>query len=710
MSRHGPQAPYVSTVEELNEIVLAVKAAGAFSFDVETRGNIHRHADVMALIETEWQEKLESLKSTNENVIARSRQAIEDRWTKELALDTLRNEVFWLGIGTEDGQSWAIPMGHPNGEVLIKEVRGDGSTVPPPGYRAILASGKESQAKAKYFIPAVFSEPPQQLTQGEVFSALETIFMDPSIDKVNHNIKFDAKSLSKYYGGKLPEGQFIDTMVLMHIMNENLISYTLGNVIDEVFKYDPYAKDGKLGATIEWEPFSKACRYVHYDARWAWMVYQKLWRRIARDQRLFHALNIDLPCIRTVAQMELNGIPVNTRELSKVGKELDIQMQEILRDMSQYAPLGFNPDSPLDKAKLLYSKKSEGGLGLKPKKVSEKTGKPSVDDESLKSLQGKHPMIQLLMDHAEVKKLKSTYIEGMLPLLHKVGTGKYLGRLHPQFHFHRTATGRFSSSDPNLQNIPRDGRIRSLFVALPGDSLVVADYSQIEMRIMAMFSQDPALLHIFENDIDVHTGTATVILGREPVDKEERNIYGKTPNFLMGYGGTARRLVASTNGVITMEQAEFIVKGYDEGYAGLTEWKRRTLAIAKKKGYVETLGGRRRRLPDLAADRSSRDGWKAATRAERQAINAIVQGTAAEICKEAMVRLDNGLRFPDCKMLVQVHDELVTSVPTDELGVWIPFISEAMGHGTILHDGKVDRGVKLIVDAHAAGSWAEAKG
>lgn len=708
MTRFGPQTTYVSTVEEVEELAAYIRQAGAFVFDVETRGHIHRHSDVLDLIEAEWQAKLATLKTTNEAVLERSKASIEERWTKELALDTLRNEVFWIGFAVDD-RSWAIPMGHPNGEVLIKELRGDGTTVPPPHLRALTKTGKPSTAKAKFFQPAVFTEPPAQLTQDQVFGILADVFLDEHIVKINHNIKFDCKSVAKYLGGRLPAGLYVDTQVLMHITNENLRDYKLTTVLDELFGHDPYHRDGKIGATLIHEPFSKACRYVHYDCRWTWLAYKRLWKHLASNERLFHALHIDLPTLRVVAQMEMNGIPINKREMVKVGKELEMQLNELIRDISFYTPPGFNPDSTRDKGDLLFNKKRDGGLGLKPTKTTE-SGAPSVDAKSLEDQKGKHPVVDLLLDYAEVKKLKSTYVEGLEPLMHAVGGGKYLARVHPQFHFHRTVTGRFSSSDPNLQNIPRDGRLRSLFVSLPGESLVCADYSQIEMRIMAMFSQDPALLHIFANDIDVHTGTATVILGREPADSEERNVYGKVPNFLMGYGGSAMRLKEATGNKITMEQAEGIVKGYDEGYAGLTAWKAAEVRKARKLGYVETLGGRRRRLPDLNAPTHTREGMQARRRAERQAINAIVQGTAAEICKEAMVRLDRALDYPSCKMLVQVHDELLTSVPTDELGKWVPVIETAMGNGTILTDGKVAEGVKLVVDAHAAGSWYAAKG
>ena len=690
--QRGPSAPAVLSISELSTIVDIVKEEGAFSFDVETRGNIERHADVMDLVEQEWIAKEATLKATHPSVRERSRQAIEDKWRGNVAIDTLRNEVFWIGIATRN-HSWAIPMGHPNGEILVPEDRGDGSTIPPEGYRAVLASGKESMARAKYFIPATFTDPPEQLTQEQVFTALEPLFMDEGIVKVNQNIKFDVKSVAKYYGGELPKGRYIDTMILMHIVDENLPSYSLKNIIDRVYGFDPYHRDGKIGKTITTEPFSKACRYVHYDARWAWMLYRRLYKSIMSVPSLSKALYLDLDVLSVLAQMEMNGIAVNQRAMKNLRKELDLDLNTKLLDISQYAPVGFNPDSNAHKAKFLFGKKREGGLGLKPKKVTAK-GNPSVDDDSLKSLQGKHPVIDMLMEYAELKKMKSTYVDGLIPLLHS-------GRLHPQFHLHRTATGRLSASDPNLQNIPRDGRVRGLFVAEPGNSLVVADYSQIEMRIMAMYSQDPELMNIFENNIDVHAGTASVILGKPPeeVTGEERTIYGKVPNFLMGYGGGPKRLVDATGGQLSLDEARVVVDNYNAGYKGLTSWKANVLMKARKQGYVETMYGRRRRVPGLSSD-----DFAEKSRSERQAINAIVQGTASEICKDAMLTVSSALPYPKCRMLVQVHDELVVSVPTDEVVEWASTIERAMGNG------KVIMGVSLEVEAHFAQSWAEAKG
>jgi DNA polymerase-1 len=689
--RRGYGAPAVTTMEELLSVVDIVKSERQFTFDVETRGNIERHADVMDLVEREWAEKEASLKVTHPTTVQRSRQAIEDKWRGRVALDPFRNDVFWIGIGTR-GNSWAIPMGHPNGEVLVPEERGDGSTVPPPGYRAVLSSGKESMARSKYFIPATFTDAPEQLTQEQVFTALEPLFMDEDIVKINQNIKFDAKSVAKYYGGDLPKGRYIDTQILMHLVNENLLNYRLVTILDTVFKFDPYHRDGKIGKTLTTEPFSKACRYVHYDVRWAWLAYKRLFRKI-QHSTMMDALYLELDVLPVLAQMEMNGVRVNKREMTKLGKELDLNINLNLVDISQYAPVGFNPDSNSHKVQFLFGKKREGGLGLKPKKVTAK-GNPSVDDDSLKSLQGKHPVVDLLMNHAELKKMKSTYVDGLIPLLHR-------DRLHPQFHLHRTATGRLSASDPNLQNIPRDGRVRSLFVAEPENSLIVADYSQIEMRIMAMYSQDSALLHIFSENIDVHAGTASVILGKPPeeITGEERNIYGKVPNFLMGYGGGPKRLVDATGGQLSLDEARTVVDNYNAGYSGLTEWKNKVIRKARSQGYVETMKGRRRRVPDLGSD-----DFASRARSERQAINAVVQGTASEICKEAMIKVYNVLPFPECKMLVQVHDEIVISVPSQDVTRWERDLEKAMGNGRVIE------GVALEVEAHHARSWAEAKG
>jgi DNA polymerase I len=687
---YGPLC--VLTDKQLDEVVVAIRDSGEFAFDVETRGNIHRHGEVMDLIDKEWYEKETTLKSMNPSVRHRSRKAIEDRWAKSLALDPLRNEVFWIGIAVA-GKSWAIPMGHPHGEVLVPAIVGDGSTVPPPGYREMLSSGKESLAKSKFVVPAVYSRAPAQLDQGTVFAALEPLFLDPSIAKIGHNIKFDARSVAKYIGG-LPQGRYVDTMVLQHFLNENISSFSLQSLIANNFNgVDPYARDGKIGKIIGDVAFSVALRYVHIDARWTWLLYKTMWRKIKSNKDWLAAVYTDLDLLYVISDMEQTGIAVDTVAMKATGKELDENLHYLLRDMADYAPPGFNPDSLEHKRQLLFGPKSKGGLGLKSSKETT-TGKASVDDATLQSLKSKHPVVQMMLDWAETKKLKSTYVEGMTPLLHS-------GRLHPSFHLHRTVTARISSSGPNLQNIPRDGRMRSMFVAPAGQALVVADYDQIELRVMAMFSQDKELMRIFNTGEDIHRGTAALILVKDPeeVTDEERTVYGKVPNFLMGYGGGPKRLIDATNGVIGLNEAKAIISRYHSAYSGLTEWKSKMIHKATHLGYVETMGKRRRRLTDMRSN-----DFTLRSRAERQAINFIVQGTAAEICKQAMVRVHSKLPHETCRLLVQVHDELMISVPEDEVDFYSVLLQNEMGDGTVIN------GVPLNVTAHSGRSWYEAKG
>jgi DNA polymerase I-like protein with 3'-5' exonuclease and polymerase domains len=685
--RDSPHA--VTTLEEIDEIVRICTEVGAFAFDVETRGVAERHPDVLDFIEDEWKQRFSTLKATNTDVLARSKAAIVERWTKELAVDPLRNEVFWIGIATE-GRSWAIPMGHRHGGMLTSEEVGDGSTVPPPGYRKILANGKESAAKARYYIPAEFSAPPEQLSKSEVFAALEPLFTSEEVIKIGHNIKFDARSIRKYLGNTLPARPYVDTMVMQHIVNENLREYSLTSLIHHNFSHDAYHRDGKLGSVIDLVSFDKAVRYVHLDARWTWLLYRTLSKRIASKAGLANALDQDMETLYVLMHMEDAGIPVAKRQMKRLGKDLDTRMRDILLDMSQYAPLGFNPDSVVSKRQLLFSPKREGGLALKPTKKTPK-GQASVDDEVLEALRDKHPIIPLLLDWQECKKLKSTYVDSLLTKLVD-------SRLHPSFHLHRAATGRLSSSHPNLQNIPRDSSVRGLFVAPEGYRLLVFDYDQIELRVMCMYSQDPKMSEFFINEADIHAGAAALCLNKpvEDVTPDERQL-GKGVNFLTAYGGGPQKLARVTG--ITEDHARYVIRSYYKQFSGISRWKSEEIIKARRRGYVTSLSGRRRRLPDLG---SSNDELR--SRAERQAINAIIQGSAADICKIAMIDTHEAFRDTGAHLLVQVHDELIAACPEDKVDEVTPIMIKAMGHGRVIE------GIPLKVSGHSAVSWSEAKG
>ena len=677
----------VHTVEELQKIVETVTEFKAFAFDIESRGVLERHDDVNTLFKNECKEHIATLKNPSEDVVARSTEAIRQRYLSTLALDPFRNEVFWLGIATH-GHSWAIPMGHSVGEILVPEQIGDGTVLPPLEYRKVLKNGLVSTAKTKYHVPATYSDPPEQLSRYDVFETLRPIFFSDAI-KVGHNVKFDALSIQKYYG-ELPHGPYRDTMILQHVCDENSSSFSLTNLISMNFgTHSPYAKEGKLGKIITSVPFSMASRYVHLDARWTWMLYIKLMAKLKTESSLIPVMEQDMEVMRVLMSMEQEGITVDSYALKQLRKELDNKLNDTLLLLSEVAYPGFNPDSNKDKQLFLFNKKRDGGLGLKPTKKTPK-GAPSVDTESLESLQGKHPIIPLLLTWSETQKLKNTYVDGLLPKLNN-------NKLHPSFNLHRTATGRLSSSSPNLQNVPRDSSIRGLFVPPDGYTMLVADYDQIELRVMAMFSQDKRLLEIFKNNEDIHTATAAAVFKKDitEITSEERQI-GKGVNFLTAYGGGSNKLARVTG--ITAEHAEEILASYYKSFSGLTRWKQVAIATATKRGYTATISGRRRRLLDLTS-RSS----ELVSRAQRQAINAIIQGSAADICKQAMIDVDLAFRSTNSKMLVQVHDELVAISPEDEEESAISTLINAMGHN------KTIMGVTLKVSCHAARSWAEAK-
>lgn len=686
----GHSAPHVvSSIEGLQEIVRVVSEVGAFAFDVETMGVVDRHPDVLAWVEKEWKNHTETLKLKTDDILARSKETIINRWRDTLALDPLRNNVFWLGIATE-GRSWAIPMGHPNGEVVVPEERGDGSTVPPPGYRKITPGGKESMAKARYFKPAVFNAPPEQLSPHDVFTALEPLFFS-DIVKIGHNVKFDARSIRKYYGGELPTSPFLDTMIMQHVVNENLSEYSLDGLVAHNFEdHSAYYRDGKLGKIITEVPFSKAVRYVHLDVRWTWLLYKKLYKKITVVPELLACLRQDMDVLRVLMEMEDSGIPVNKNSMSMLGKSLEKRLNELLIGMMDYAPPGFNPDSSKHKQQLLFNKKREGGLSLKPSKLTPK-GAASVDEETLRKLETKHPIVPMLIEWAETKKLVSTYVDGLLPKLVN-------NRLHPSFHLHRTATGRLSSSNPNLQNIPRESSVRGLFVAPPGYQLLVADYDQIELRVMCMFSHDPKMSEFFLSGEDIHAGAAALVLNKpiEDVTHDERQL-GKGVNFLTAYGGGAQKLARTTG--IDEAHAKYVIDRYYQQFSGITKWKQDVIAYGRSKGYVKTMSGRRRHLSDLTSSDT-----QLRARAERQAVNAVVQGSAADICKQAMINVYNKFQPYKARILVQVHDELVAMVKDDQVDELQKILIDAMGDGTSYE------GIPLKVSCHSAGSWAEAKG
>jgi DNA polymerase-1 len=377
--------------------------------------------------------------------------------------------------------------------------------------------------------------------------------------------------------------------------------------------------------------------------------------------------------------------------LHEMSDQLEQRLHEIEREIQDWVGYNFNINSTQQLSDALFIKLALPTDGLK--KI--KSGHYSTAAGVLEGLRGQHPVIDLILEQRQLTKLKSTYVDA-LPQLVNPGTG----RIHTSFNQTGAVTGRISSSNPNLQNIPirtELGReVRRAFVAEEGWKLVAADYSQVELRVMAHIAQDPGLLAAFERGEDIHAATAATVLGvpLTEVTKDQRRI-AKSVNFGLSYGQSAFGLAQQTG--MSREEATQFIKTYFEKYPGVREYIDRTKRQAAKQGYVETLLGRRRYFPNLAKMRGPERG-----RAEREAINMPIQGTAADIIKIAMIRLHQALRERGLRsrMLLQVHDELVLEAPDDEMDAVIPLVREVMG-------GAYELAAPLKVDVEVGQNWLE---
>jgi DNA polymerase-1 len=396
--------------------------------------------------------------------------------------------------------------------------------------------------------------------------------------------------------------------------------------------------------------------------------------------------------------------------MGNVGQGLEAEIQQIERRCWTIAGEPFPLTNVNRKRELLFNKKSEGGQGLRPLSRTEKTGTPQLNQFTLEHYADTNELARLFSDWSSAAKLHSTYIEGMKKRMHQVDGQHYV---YTSFTQHGTVTGRLSSRDPNIQNIPTESLIRGLFIAPDGHLLVVADYDQIELRVMAHFCQDPVMLDIFRQGIDIHAGTAAVVLGKEveEVTSHERGKIGKPLNFAVVYGAGWQRVAAMSGAGETA--ARGFLDRYYERFAYVRPWKHMVLMQAMKRGdrrhpyrqppYVTTLLGRKRRLPDLFSTDNALQ-----KRAERQAINHRVQGTAAEIMKIACIRVDRAFLGTPYKMLMTVHDELISSVPEVDVEAAKSIVLDAMS-GITFNNGDPLISVPLVVSCGTAKRWSEAK-
>ena len=535
---------------------------------------------------------------------------------------------------------------------------------------------------------------PQQLPREIVLEAIKPILEDPKIKKVGQNLKYDTSVLAQH--GIDLKGIAYDTMLESYVINSVATRHDMDSLAQhylevETTSFTEIAGKGASQLTFNQIALEQAGPYAAEDADITLRLHQALWPQVKAElplKTLFE--EIELPLIKVLSRIERTGALVDDTLLFQQSQELAERLAELETQAWELAGQQFNLASPKQLAEILFTK-----LEIPVLKKTAK-GAPSTKEEVLQELALDYPLPKVLLEHRGLAKLKSTYTD-KLPVMINPTTR----RIHTSYHQAGTATGRLSSSDPNLQNIPirtaEGRRVRQAFIAPEGHRLIAADYSQIELRIMAHLSGDKNLLKAFEQGQDVHRATAAEVFGVNlaQVTTDQRRS-AKAINFGLIYGMSAFGLAKQLN--IGRKQAAEYIELYFKRYPGVQDYMNQVRHSAAEKGYVETHFGRRLYLPEI----NSRNGMRRQA-AERTAINAPMQGTAADIIKLAMINVDNWLRNQKLKsrMIMQVHDELVLEVPESEHQQVIIGIKECMENAASLQ-------VKLVVDVGVGDNWDEA--
>lgn len=536
---------------------------------------------------------------------------------------------------------------------------------------------------------------PVQLTEAVVLGKLKPLLEDPTRLKVGQNLKYDRNVLLNH--GIELQGIAYDTMLESYVLNSTASRHDMDSLARrylnaETISFEEIAGKGVKQLTFNQIELEQAAPYAAEDADITLRLHQALWGKLSAEPGLAKVFSeIELPLLPVLARMERLGTTIEPKLLHQQSQEIEVRLAELEKQAHELAGQEFNLSSPKQLGEILFTK-----LGLPIIKKTPK-GAPSTAEEVLAELAETYELPRLLMEHRGLAKLKSTYTD-KLPLMIKPQTG----RVHTSYHQAVAATGRLSSTDPNLQNIPvrneQGRRIRQAFIPCAGYKLVAADYSQIELRIMAHLSGDKGLLTAFAEGKDIHKATAAEVFGvaLDAVTSDMRRS-AKAINFGLIYGMSAFGLAKQLG--IGRAEAQKYMDLYFERYPGVLEYMERTRQQAEAQGYVETLFGRRLYLPDI---KSRNAGLRKA--AERAAINAPMQGTAADIIKRAMINVDGwirGIEDQSIRMLMQVHDELVFEIREEKLEEYIALIKEKMS-------GAAELDVPLVVEAGTGDNWDQA--
>lgn len=506
-----------------------------------------------------------------------------------------------------------------------------------------------------------YFDAPAQLGLAATLDKLKPILENPNIQKVGQNLKYDMHVLANH--GIQLQGIAHDTLLQSYVF-ESHKGHGMDELSERHLGIAPISYETVAGKGAKQVPFSQvtvevAAEYAAEDADITLQLHHALYPQVTVSDKLrFIYEQVEMPSMQVLQRMERNGVLIDSHMLNRQSNEIGLRLMEIEKQAYELAGQPFNLGSPKQLQEILFGK-----LGIKPLKKTP-SGAPSTDEDVLQELALDYPLPKVILEHRSLAKLKSTYTD-KLPKMINAQTG----RVHTNYNQAVAITGRLASSDPNLQNIPvrtaEGRRIREAFVAPAGSQIISADYSQIELRIMAHLSQDAGMLTAFANNEDIHRATAAEIFGveKDNVDNEQRR-YAKVINFGLIYGMSAFGLAQNLN--IERGAAANYIERYFARYPGVKAYMENTRTLAKQQGYVETYFGRRLWVPEInSANVQRRNG------AERAAINAPMQGTAADLIKLAMIAVDRWLREEklQTKLIMQVHDELVLEVPEAELSL-----------------------------------------
>ncbi|WP_420554681.1 DNA polymerase I [Neptuniibacter marinus] len=535
---------------------------------------------------------------------------------------------------------------------------------------------------------------PEQISRERLLEKLKPLLESSEHKKVGQHIKYDMNVLANY--GIEMQGIAFDTMLESYVLNSTASRHDMDSLADrylgiKTVKFEDIAGKGKKQLTFNQIELEQAGPYAAEDADVTLRLHQAIAAQLSKDEKLSKVFSeIEKPLISVLSHIERNGALVDPNVLGEQSIELAARMIELEREAYEIAGKEFNLASPKQLQQILFEEQEIPVIKKTPK------GAPSTAEEVLQELALEYPLPKLILEHRSLSKLKSTYTD-KLPLMINPRTQ----RIHTSYHQAVTATGRLSSTDPNLQNIPvrtQEGRrIRHAFIAPEGYKIVAADYSQIELRIMAHLSQDKGLLEAFSKGADIHSATAAEVFKVElsEVSSDQRRS-AKAINFGLIYGMSAFGLAKQLG--ISRKEAGLYIEHYFATYPDVQNYMDDVRVKAQEQGYVETLFGRRLYLPEIKAKNAIRR-----QAAERTAINAPMQGTAADIIKRAMVSVDNWLARADydVRMIMQVHDELVFEVREDQVDDFVGEVKRQM-------TGAADLDVPLLVEAGVGDNWEQA--